>query len=139
MVGSERLTQLRFGDDGHGHDIGAEFAESLRLAHEDLGVTHLRAHAILHDDNRVVTRAADGSLSFDFGEVDAIYDQLLGIGLRPVVELSFMPAAIARDADQTVFAYRAIISPPADWSEWRAVVSALAEHLVARYGMDEVR
>jgi hypothetical protein len=32
--------------------------------------------------------AADGSLSFDFGEIDAIYDQLLGIGLRPIVELS---------------------------------------------------
>ena len=113
--------------------------EALRIAHEDLGVTHVRAHAILHDDNHVVSRAADGSLSFDFREVDAIYDQLLGMGLRPVVEVSFMPAAIARDADQTVFDYRAIVSPPADWSQWRAVVSALAEHLVERYGVDEVR
>ena len=55
MVGSERLTQLRFGDDGHGNDIGAEFAEALRIAHEDLGATYVRAHAILHDDNHVVT------------------------------------------------------------------------------------
>ena len=138
MVGSERLTQLRFGDDGHGNHIGAEFAEALRRAHDDLGVRHVRAHAILHDDNRVVTRAADGGLAFDFSAVDALYDQLLEIGLRPVVELSFMPAAIARDPEQTVFVYRGIISPPRDWTEWHDVVAALASHLVERYGIDEV-
>ena len=54
-------------------------------------------------------------LRFDFDAVDAIYDQLLEIGLRPVVELSFMPRAMARDPEQTVFTYRGIISPPADW------------------------
>jgi xylan 1,4-beta-xylosidase len=138
MVGSERLTQLQFGDDGHGHQIGAEFAESLRLAHDDLGVTYVRAHAILHDDNHVVTRADDGTLKFDFTVIDALYDQLLEIGLRPIVELSFMPAAIARDTTQTVFGYGGIISPPADWSDWHDVVQALADHLVDRYGIDEV-
>jgi xylan 1,4-beta-xylosidase len=138
MVGSERLTQLRFGDDGHGHQIGAEFAESLRLAHDDLGVTYVRAHAILHDDNHVVTRANDGTLAFDFTVVDSLYDQLLDIGLRPIVELSFMPAAIARDATQTVFGYQGIISPPTNWAEWHDVVLALAAHLVDRYGIDEV-
>ena len=49
-----------------------------------------------------------------------------------------MPAALARDADRTVFTYRAIISPPADWSEWRLLVTELAAHLVDRYGIDEV-
>ena len=37
-----------------------------------------------------------------------------------------------------MFTYRGIISPPADWSEWRALVAALATHLVERYGIDEV-
>jgi len=138
MVGSERLTQLRFGDDGHGNDIGTEFAEALRVAATDLGVTHVRAHAILHDDNHVVVRAEDGTLRLDFSAVDAIYDQLLGLGLRPVVELSFMPAALARDPGQTVFEYGAIISPPSDWAEWRSTVEALVRHLVDRYGVDEV-
>jgi xylan 1,4-beta-xylosidase len=138
MVGSERLTQLRFGDDGHGHQIGAEFAEALRRAHDDLGATHVRAHAILHDDNHVVTRDEDGTLRVDFAEVDRLYDQVLEIGLRPVVEISFMPAVIARDPNQTVFDYRGIVSPPRDWSEWGVVVGALAQHLVDRYGLDEV-
>ena len=138
MTGSERLTQLRFGDDGHGNRIGTEFAEALRIAHEDLGVTYVRAHAILHDDNAVVTRADDGTLAYDFSNVDSLYDQILDLGIRPIVELSFMPAALAADPDQTVFAYRGIISPPRDWSEWHAVVRELAAHLVERYGIDEV-
>jgi xylan 1,4-beta-xylosidase len=143
MVGAERLSQLLLGSredshDGAGGQIAAEFAAALRLAHDDLGATMVRAHAILHDDNAVVSRDGAGALRFDFGRVDAIYDQLLSLGLRPVVELSFMPAALARDPQQTVFSYRGIISPPADWAEWRHLVTALASHLVSRYGIDEV-
>jgi xylan 1,4-beta-xylosidase len=138
MVGSERLSQLSLGDDGHGNPIGEEFGAALRFAHDDLGVDHVRAHAILHDDNRVVRRDGDDSVAFDFTEVDRIYDTLLDIGVKPVVELSFMPAAIARDPDQTVFAYRGIISPPARWQEWHELIAALAAHLVDRYGVDEV-
>ncbi|MGZ7006571.1 MAG: GH39 family glycosyl hydrolase [Ilumatobacteraceae bacterium] len=139
MVGSERLTQLRFGDDGHRHDIGAEFAEALLRAHDDLGVTCVRAHAILHDDNAVVTRADDGILHFDFTNIDEQYDRVLALGIRPVVELSFMPAALARDPEQTVFTYRGIISAPRDLAEWHDLVAALAQHLVDRYGIEEVR
>jgi xylan 1,4-beta-xylosidase len=138
MVGSERLSQFRLGADQNGHDIGAEFAEALRMAHDELGVRYLRAHAILHDDNAVVTRNPDGGLAFDFSIVDELYDELLAIGIRPIVELSFMPRALAADPEQTVFTYRGIISPPTDWAEWRELIAALAGHLVERYGIDEV-
>jgi len=143
MVGAERLSQLRLGhgsggSGGSGSVIAAEFAEALRRAHADLGVRLVRAHAILHDDNAVVRRDQSGALVFDFSKVDAIYDQVLEIGLRPVVELSFMPAALARDPRYTVFTYRGIISPPADWAQWRQLVMALTAHLVERYGVDEV-
>lgn len=145
MTAAERLSQLRVADpwpphapSAAQHQIGAEFADALRLAHSDLGATAVRAHAILHDDNAVVARSPGGGLRFDFSAVDAIYDQVLGFGLRPVVELSFMPAALARDPQQTVFAYRGIISPPADWAEWRQLVGELAAHLVHRYGATEV-
>jgi xylan 1,4-beta-xylosidase len=136
MVGSERLSQLLLPPEVG--PIAEEFTAALRRAHDDLGVTRLRAHAILHDDNGVVRRDPDGKLSFNFERVDAIYDRLLDIGIRPVVELSFMPAVLARAPDRTVFTYRGIISPPADWAEWRALVAALAAHLVDRYGIEEV-
>jgi xylan 1,4-beta-xylosidase len=136
MIGSERLAQLR--PEISDSRIATEFAESLRLAHADLGTSMVRAHAILDDDNAVCQRDAAGRLRFDFSRVDEIYDQVLRLGLRPVVELSYMPAALARDPEQTVFTYRGIISPPADWAEWRQLVTELAAHLVRRYGIDEV-
>ena len=138
MIGSERLSQLNMGADGHGNEIGAEFLESIRQAHDDLGVKWIRAHAILHDDLGVVQRTSDGALVFDFSAIDRIYDQLLEIGVRPVVELSFMPEALASDPTKTVFTYRGIISPPSDWKEWYLLVHTLVEHLVDRYGLDEV-
>jgi xylan 1,4-beta-xylosidase len=67
-----------------------------------------------------------------------LYDRILALGVRPVVELSFMPAALARDPEQTVFGYRGIISPPRDWTRWRDLVGALVAHLVDRYGIAEV-
>ena len=140
MVGAERLSQLRLTDasPAGARPIGTEFAAALRLAHTDLGATMVRAHAILHDDNAVARRRPDGTLEFDFRTVDAIYDKVISLGLRPVVELSFMPAALARDPQRTVFTYRGIISPPADWGEWRQLVSQLTTHLVQRYGAVEV-
>jgi len=138
MVGSERLSQLLPDAGSPDGRVAAEFADALRRAHTDLGARMVRAHAILHDDNGVVAGGPGGVMRFDFARVDAIYDRLLGLGLRPVVELSFMPAALARDTRQTVFAYRGIISPPRDWDQWRRLVAELAAHLVARYGIDEV-
>ncbi|HEX7993369.1 MAG TPA: hypothetical protein VF506_05565, partial [Streptosporangiaceae bacterium] len=138
MIGSERLTQLRPGKDAASKQVASEFAAALELGHTELGARMVRAHGILHDDNGVVGVGPGGALRFDFARVDALYDKLLGLGLRPVVELSFMPAALARDPGKTVFSYRGIISPPRDWEQWRCLVTALAEHLVSRYGLDEV-
>jgi xylan 1,4-beta-xylosidase len=138
MVGSERLSQLDHGEGPGGSVIGEEFAEALRLAHDELGVRAVRAHAILHDDLGVY-REVDGQPVHDFSGVDRIYDRVLGLGLRPVVEVSFMPRDLARDPDTTVFHYGAIISPPKDWTRWDQLVGELAAHLVERYGIDEVR
>ena len=137
MIGSERLSQLTDPGDTGGRPIGEEFAAALRMAREDLGVGRVRAHAILHDDLGVYAETADGP-RYDFSRVDAVYDEVLALGLRPVVELSFMPAALARDPGATVFDYRAVISPPRDWARWSELCGTLAAHLVARYGLTEV-
>ena len=133
MVGSERLSQLLCKDLTGGHEIGRELEDALRRMHDELGVRTVRAHAIFHDDTHVV----DGP-SYDFSVVDAIYDKLLAIGLRPVVELGFMPRELASDPAKTVFEYAAIISPPASYQRWHDLVRALVQHLVDRYGLDEV-
>jgi xylan 1,4-beta-xylosidase len=138
IIGSEHLSQLRYTDETGGQPIGREFAEALRMSHEELGVEAVRAHAILHDELGTY-REIDGRPQHDFGGIDAVYDRLLEIGLRPVVEISFMPRDLAADPSKTVFEYGAIVSPPKDWDRWEELVRELAAHLVDRYGLDEVR
>ena len=49
-----------------------------------------------------------------------------------------MPRELAEDPEATVFEYGAGISVPHDWEAWGALCRGLAEHLVERYGIDEV-
>jgi xylan 1,4-beta-xylosidase len=136
MIGSERLSQLLCRDRSGGREIGAELLAALRRVHDEIGVRTVRAHAILHDDLGVY-REVDGAPVHDFTGVDRVYDLVLGVGLRPVVELGFMPRDLASDPSRTVFGYRGIISPPKDWGRWADLIRALVRHLLERYG-DEV-
>ena len=138
MIGSEHLSHLLSQDETGGQVIGTELREALRLSRDTFGVQAVRAHAILCDDLGVY-REVDGEPVHDFSGVDRVYDDLMALGLRPVVELSFMPRDLASDPDKTVFGYHAIISPPKDWDRWEALVRDLTAHLVERYGLAEVR
>lgn len=138
MVGSEHLSHLLCTEKTGGRPIGAELREALRRVHDELGVASVRAHAILGDDLGVY-QEVDGVPRYDFSGVDRVYDTVRELGMRPVVELGFMPRDLARDPSRTVFAYRAGISPPKDWDRWADLVRALTAHLVDRYGREEVR
>ena len=138
MIGAEHLSQLEAGVGPGGRPIGAEFAEALRRAHVELGVEAVRSHAIL-DDDLGTYREVDGRPVHDFTGIDRIYDRVMALGLRPIVELSFMPRDLASDPSKTVFDYGAIVSPPKDWDRWEGLIRELTAHLVERYGLDEVR
>ena len=65
----------------------------------------MRFHGVLCDD--VGTLIAEGDKRFySFHNADQIFDFLLSIGMKPFVELSFMPGTLA-SGDKTVFHYRA--------------------------------
>lgn len=138
MIGAEHLSQLETTETTGGRPIGTEFEAALRMAHAELGVEAVRAHAILNDDLGTY-REVNGQPVHDFGGIDRIYDRVLALGLRPIVELGFMPRDLASDPARTVFDYGAIISPPRDWDRWEALIGDLVAHLVERYGLDEVR
>lgn len=138
MIGSEHLSLLLSEGTVGGQRIADDLSSALTAAHDELGVSTVRAHAILCDDLGVY-REVDGEPVHDFTGVDAVYDRLLALGLRPVVELSYMPRDLASDPSVTVFAYAAIVSPPRSWLRWTALIQDLVQHLVDRYGLDEVR
>lgn len=76
---------------------------------------------------------------YNFSYIDQIYDGLLALGVRPFVELSFTPKKLASDPNALhPFWYHPNVSPPSDYAKWDAMIRALAQHLVDRYGLDEV-
>ena len=102
------------------------------------GFGYVRFHGILDRDVGVYTVDAQGRRDYNFTYVDQIYDGLLQQGVRPFVELSFMPPDMASRQQTMGFWYNPIVAPPKDWTLWTDLIQRLARHLVARYGIDEV-
>jgi len=99
---------------------------------------YVRFHGIFDDENGVYSEDAQGNPVYNWSYVDQIYDGLLARGIRPYVEISFMPKALAAKVQYHAFWYKPIPSPPADYTKWDALIQAFAQHLVDRYGIDEV-
>src|SRR5271156_1388944 len=99
---------------------------------------YVRFHAIFHDEVGVYDEDAAGKPTYNFSYVDQIYDGLLKAGVRPFVELSFMPKKLAAENDIQAFWYKPSVSPPKDYGKWGELVGQFAQHLVDRYGIDEV-
>ncbi len=121
--------------------LRADYVESLARVQREIGFDHLRGHGLLSDDMGVVRESVvDGRAHrrHAFTYVDQVHDRLLALGIRPFLELGFMPGALA-SGDATVFWWRGNITPPRDMGEWSALVTDLVRHLVDRYGVEEVR
>ena len=113
------------------------YRRDLRLVKEATGFEYIRFHAILNDEVGVYDEV-DGSPVYNFSYVDQIYDGLLENGVRPYVELSFMPKKLAAQEIYQPFWYRPIVSPPKDYAKWNDLIAHFAQHLLDRYGIDEV-
>ena len=100
---------------------------------------YVRFHAIFHDEVGVYDEDADGHPIYNFSYVDQIYDGLLANGVKPFVELSFMPKKLASNPNALhAFWYKQNVAPPKDWAKWDALMEQFARHLVDRYGEEEV-
>lgn len=115
----------------------AENQRHLKIAHDDCGFRYLRFHGLLHDDMAVYHEDRNGNVSYNWQYVDLLFDAMLKIGIKPFVELSFMPASLA-SGKETVFFWKANITMPRDLAKWGALIEALVNHFTARYGAAEV-
>src|SRR5665213_3034900 len=117
--------------------LRADWQAQLRRCHQELGFRHVRFHAILSDDMGTLMDEQD-QLLYSFFNADQIWDYLLSIGMKPFVELSFMPSTLS-SGGTTVFHYRANVTPPKDFNKWATLIHELVSHWVDRYGVEEVR
>jgi xylan 1,4-beta-xylosidase len=127
-----------FGSGRANLSLREDYRNDLHAVKKITGFRYVRFHAILDDENGVYSEDAQGNPVYNFSYVDQIYDGLLKNGVRPYVEISFMPKKLAARLDYHAFWYKQIVSPPADYAKWDALIRAFAQHLVDRYGIDEV-
>ena len=131
--------------------LRASYREDLHTVKQATDFKSIRFHGILNDEVGVydpgrqtknpglAAVAANDASVYNFSYVDQIYDGLLAEGVRPFVELSFTPEKMASDPKALhPFWYHPNVSPPKDYALWDAMIKAFAQHLIDRYGLDEV-
>ncbi|PWW38885.1 MULTISPECIES: beta-xylosidase [Paenibacillus] len=119
--------------------LRADYQRMLKRAHDELGFKYVRFHGLLDDNMSVYTvNMLTGQELYSFHNIDVIFDFLLSIGMKPFIELGFMPSALA-SGEQTCFLYKGNITPPKNYDKWFELLNTLTKHLVDRYGIDEVR
>lgn len=124
---------------GSGHAplaLRADWQAQLKRVHQELGFQHVRFHGLLSEPMGTLVTHADEFL-YSFYNADQIIDFLLSNGMRPFMELSFMPWTLA-SGNKTVFHYRSNVTPPKDYKQWSTLIHKLIDHWVERYGIREV-
>src|SRR5579862_1069083 len=114
------------------------YRSDLRAVKQVTGLSYVRFHAILNDEVGLYDEDAEGHPIYNFSYVDQIYDGLLANGVKPFVELSFMPNKLASKVAIHAFWYKQNVAPPKDWGKWDDLITAFTQHLLDRYGIDEV-
>jgi xylan 1,4-beta-xylosidase len=117
--------------------LRADWQRQLGRCHTELGFRYVRFHGLLSDDVGTLI-CHNQKFLYSFFNADQILDYILSIGMRPFVELSFMPKALA-SGSATVFNYQANVTPPRDYDQWATLVGKLVAHWVERYGISDVR
>jgi xylan 1,4-beta-xylosidase len=131
--------EIMFGSGRANLTLRESYRNDLRAVKQITDFRYVRFHAILHDENGVYNEDEHGNPVYNFAYVDQIYDGLLKNGVRPVVEISFMPKKLAFNPDALhPFWYKQNVSPPKSMERWDDLMRHFAQHLVDRYGIDEV-
>ena len=131
----DRFFNLSVGSDYPGTLIRDDSQVQLKLTVDELGFRYLRFHAIFHDVLGTV-RVQDGKTTYDWTKIDQLYDDLLARHIKPFVELSFTPKALAT-SKSTIFYWAGNTSHPKPQA-WKDLVAAFARHIEQRYGKQEV-
>lgn len=117
-----------------------EYMDTLAFIQKHIGFSYIRGHGLLHEDVGIYREdVVDGETKpfYNFTYIDRIFDSFLELGIKPFVELGFMPGKLA-SGDQTVFYWKGNVTPPKDYDKWAELIKAVIRHFIARYGIEEV-
>jgi xylan 1,4-beta-xylosidase len=148
-----------FGYDEANYTTMPHGRELLRQLHDlSPAPVYIRVHHLLTSGNgvaelkfsstNVYREDATGRPIYDFRILDSIFDAYQAAGVRPLVELGFMPEDLAanvpgRNEPYEVHFPKSTISgrsnnPPKDYAKWGELCRVVTAHLVERYGLQAV-
>ncbi len=93
------------------------------------------------------TEDAQGQPRYDWTIVDRIFDTLVERGIRPLVEIGFMPEALTTgpppyrhsfSVEKTSDIFTGWAYPPKDYARFAELVHQWVRHSIERYGRDQV-
>lgn len=125
--------------------LRADALKILKRVHDELGIRRVRFHGTFNDDMGTLCNfpvvfglpIGEKIVETNFYKIGVVYDNLLAIGLKPFVEISFMPELLAEDPTRS-FVYGSIHSLPKDMEKWCAYIKEYLAYLFHRYGEEEV-
>ena len=148
-----------FGYDEANYTTAPHGRELLQELHDLSPVpVYIRVHHLLtsgdgraelkFSSTNIYSEDSQGHPTYDFKLIDGIFDAYRSAGVRPMVELGFMPRDLAADLPDRHEPYQVHFpqstvsgksnNPPKDYNKWRDLCRTLTIHLVERYGKDEV-
>lgn len=130
-----------------GH-LGALRKDEVFFRTHNLLVTGDGTPALKWGSTNAYTEDADGRPIYDWTIVDRIFDTYREQGVRPYVQIGFMPRDLSRKPDpyrhhwtpgaKYEEIYTGWAHPPKDHAKWEELVYQWAKHSVERYGEEEV-
>lgn len=119
--------------------LRTSWVEQLKLVKEHCGFKYLRMHGLFDDDMFVYFEKPNGQAVYNWQYIDEVYDRMLAIGVKPFVELSFFPKGIAADNSKMQMWYQNRVSfDESRLGKWHDLIKNFTQHVVDRYGIDEV-
>lgn len=116
------------------------YYEQLKLVQEHIGFKHIRGHGLFCDDMAIYQEYEENGVKYveyNFTYLDMVMDSYRELGLKPFIELGFMPEKMA-SGTQTIFYWKGNTTPPKKYDDWKELIKALLNHLIDRYGREEV-
>ncbi len=117
-----------------------EYHDQLEMVQKDIHFSHIRGHGLFCDDMAIYQVYEENGVQkveYNFTYLDMVFDDYISLGLKPFIELGFMPYKLA-SGEQTIFYWKGNVTPPSDYDKWANLIKATIAHWFERYGSEEV-
>lgn len=117
-----------------------EYIDHLKVVQKYIHFKYIRGHGLFCDDvgiYRETEKDGEKHTYYNFTYLDRIIDSYLENDIRPFLELGFMPEKL-KTGEQTVFYWKGNTTPPVSYEKWAELVETTLNHLIERYGREEV-